>query len=293
MHWLSTRKAKTIMLLPTLLIYTVFIIIPVLVAVYYSFTDYSGLGKAVYSGLENYSRMFHDKLFLVALKNTLLVLVFSLVFLLAGSFLVALLMNKDFKGNAFFKMIVFSPYVIAPIIIGIIWGYILNPNYGLLNSFLRKIGWDVLAIEWIGGLKWSPLSLAIVFTWQVLGFHATIFLSGIKTIPDDIYEASAIDGANGLQKIFFITIPMLKETIIINTVLIITGAFKIYELVYQLTGGGPTHQSELLTSYMYFTVFTSRRYGYGMAIAVVILVLSIVGSFAYIRITSKKQRRRA
>lgn len=293
MHWLSTRKAKTIMLLPTLLIYTVFIIIPVLVAVYYSFTDYSGLGTAVYSGLENYSRMFHDKLFLVALKNTLLVLVFSLVFLLAGSFLVALLMNKDFKGNAFFKMIVFSPYVIAPIIIGIIWGYILNPNYGLLNSFLRKIGWDVLAIEWIGGLKWSPLSLAIVFTWQVLGFHATIFLSGIKTIPDDIYEASAIDGANGLQKIFFITIPMLKETIIINTVLIITGAFKIYELVYQLTGGGPTHQSELLTSYMYFTVFTSRRYGYGMAIAVVILVLSIVGSFAYIRITSKKQRRRA
>lgn len=293
MHWLSTRKAKTIMLLPTLLIYTVFIVIPVLVAVYYSFTDYSGLGKAVYSGFENYSRMFHDKLFLVALKNTLLVLVFSLVFLLVGSFLVALLMNKNFKGNAFFKMIVFSPYVIAPIIIGIIWGYILNPNYGLLNSFLRKIGWDVLAIEWIGGLKWSPLSLAIVFTWQVLGFHATIFLSGIKTIPDDIYEASAIDGANGLQKIFFITIPMLKETIIINTVLIITGAFKIYELVYQLTGGGPTHQSELLTSYMYFTVFTSRRYGYGMAIAVVILVLSIAGSFAYIRITSKKQRRRA
>ena len=158
---------------------------------------------------------------------------------------------------------------------------------------MRKIGWDVLAIEWIGGLKWSPLSLAIVFTWQVLGFHATIFLSGIKTIPDDIYEASAIDGANGLQKIFFITIPMLKETIIINTVLVITGAFKIYELVYQLTGGGPTHQSELLTSYMYFTVFTSRRYGYGMAIAVVILVLSIAGSFAYIRITSKKQRRRA
>lgn len=292
MHWLSTRKAKIVMLLPTLLIYTVFIVIPVLVAVYYSFTDYSGLGKAVYKGFENYSRMFHDKLFLTALKNTLLVLVFSIAFLLVGSFLVALLMNKSFKGNALFKMIVFSPYVIAPIIIGIIWGYILNPNYGLLNSLLRRLGLDFLAIEWIGGLKWSPLSLAMVFTWQVLGFHATIFLSGIKTIPNDMYEASAIDGANALQKVFYITIPMLKETIIINTVLVITGVFKIYELVYQLTGGGPAHQSELLTSYMYFTVFTSRRYGYGMAIAVVILVLSIAGSFAYIRITSKKQRRR-
>lgn len=167
-------------------------------------------------------------------------------------------MNVNFKGNAFFKMIVFAPYVIAPIIIGIIWGYLLNPNYGMVNSFLQRIGLDVLAIEWIGGRKWSPLSLAIVFTWQMLGFHGTIFLSGIKTISGEIYEACAIDGANGLQKIFYITIPMLKETIIINTVLIVTGVFKIYELVYQMTGGGPAHQSELLTSYMYFTVFTSE-----------------------------------
>lgn len=279
------------MLLPTLLIYSVFIIIPVFIAGYYSFTEYSGLGKAEFTGLDNYIRMFGDKLFRTALRNTLLVLVLSTVFLLVGSFLVALIMNVNFKGNAFFKMIVFAPYVIAPIIIGIIWGYLLNPNYGMVNSFLQRIGLDVLAIEWIGGRKWSPLSLAIVFTWQMLGFHGTIFLSGIKTISGEMYEACAIDGANGLQKIFYITIPMLKETIIINTVLIVTGVFKIYELVYQMTGGGPAHQSELLTSYMYFTVFTSRRYGYGMSIAVVILTLSMIGSFAYIKIAAKKQRR--
>lgn len=291
MHWLSTKRAKTFMLFPTLLVYSVFIIVPVFVAVWYSFTQYSGLGKAEFAGLDNYIRMFGDKLFRIALRNTLLVLVLSTVFLLVGSFIMALIMNVSFKGNAFFKMIVFSPYVIAPIIIGIIWGYILNPNYGMLNSVLRSIGLDALAIEWIGGTKWSPLSLAIVFAWQLMGFHGTIFLSGIKTISGELYEAGAIDGANALQKVFYITIPMLKETIIINTVLIITGVFKIYELVYQMTGGGPAHQSELLTSYMYFTVFTSRRYGYGMAIAVVILTLSIAGSFAYIRIVARKQRR--
>ena len=279
------------MLLPTFIIYIIFIIIPVFIAVYYSFTDYSGLGKAKFTGISNYINIFQDDLFLIALKNTLIVLVCSLIFILIGSFLMALLMNKSFHGNALFKTVVFAPYVIAPIIIGIIWGYILNPNYGLLNSVLRKIGLDVLAIEWIGGTKWSPLALAIVFTWQVLGFHGTIFLSGIKTIPGDIFEACAIDGANIIQRLFYITIPMLKETFVINIVLIITGVFKIYELVYQMTGGGPAHQSELLTSYMYFTVFTSRRYGYGMAIAVVILALSIVGSFLYIRITTKKQRR--
>lgn len=291
MIWLSTKKAKAAMLLPTLAVYTVFIILPVFVAVYYSFTDYSGLGKAEFTGLENYRRMFQDKLFLISLRNTVIVLGCSILFLLAGSFLVSLLMNVSFKGNAFFKMVFFSPYVIAPIIIGIIWGYILNPNYGLLNSFLRAIGLEGLAVEWIGGVKWSPLSIALVFTWQVMGFHATIFLSGIKTIPTELYEACAIDGANALQRVFFVTLPMLKETIIINTVLVITGVFKIYELVYQLTGGGPSHQSELLTSYMYFTVFKSRKYGYGMAIAAAILVLSMIGSFAYIKITSEKQRR--
>lgn len=233
--------------------------------------------------------MFHDKLFLIALKNTFLVLLFSVIFLIVGSFMAALLMNKNFHGNAFFKMVIFAPYVIAPIIIGIIWGYILNPNYGLVNSVLHKIGLDMLAIEWIGGTKWSPLSLAIVFTWQVLGFHGTIFLSGIKAIPGDIYEACDIDGANLLQRLFYVTIPMLKETFIINIVLVVTGVFKIYELVYQMTGGGPTHQSELLTSYMYFTVFTSRRYGYGMAIAVAILLLSILGSFSYIKITTRSK----
>ena len=161
MYWLSTKKAKIIMLLPTLMIYAVFIIIPVFIACYYSVTDYSGLGKASFVGIKNYVAMFHDKLFLIALKNTFLVLLFSVIFLIVGSFMAALLMNKNFHGNAFFKMVIFAPYVIAPIIIGIIWGYILNPNYGLVNSVLHKIGLDMLAIEWIGGTKWSPLSLAV------------------------------------------------------------------------------------------------------------------------------------
>ena len=290
MYWLSTKKAKLVMLLPTLLIYIVFIIIPVFIAIFYSFTEYSGLGKAAFQGIKNYSKLFHDKLFIIALRNTLEVLGFSLVFLLIGSFFSALLMNKSFKGNAAFKMVVFAPYVIAPIIIGIIWGYILNPGYGLLNNLLQAIGLEALAIEWIGGLKWSPLSIAIVFTWQLMGFHATIFLSGIKAIPEEIFEASEIDGANLWQRIVYITLPMLKETIIINTILIITGVFKIFELVVQLTGGGPSHMSELLTSYMYFTVFKSRKYGYGMAVAVIILIFSIVASFTYIRISSMKQK---
>ncbi len=288
MNLLSTKRAKFICLSPTLVLYLVFMVLPILIAIYYSFTNYSGLGKAEFIGFQNYSRMFSDKLFLVSLKNTIIILFCSVFGLLILSFLVALMLNKVFIGNVLSKAVIFSPYVIAPIIIGVIWGYILNPGYGLLNSFFRGIGLESLAIEWIGGKTYTPFAVAIVFAWQLLGFHSTIFLSGLKAIPADIYQAAAIDGASGLQKTLFITIPMLKEVIIINVVLIITGVFKIYELIYQLTGGGPSHLSEVLVSYMYFTVFTSRRYGYGMSIAVVVLICSVIASFAYIRISSKK-----
>lgn len=267
-----------------------FLIIPIGVTVYYSFTDFSGIGKESFIGFQNYERMFDDKLFFISLKNTLIVLLVSTVILIAVSFLVALMLNREFKGNNVAKAMIFSPYIIAPIIAGTIWMFILNPEFGLINEFLEKIGLGALKQEWIGGKTLSPWSVGFVFSWQVLGFHATIFLAGMKMIPGDIYEAASIDGASRTQQTWFVTIPMLKETFVINVVLMITGALKIFELVYQLTGGGPNHLSDVLVSYMYYVVFTSSQYGYGMAIAVFILAVSILGSFLYIRSAQRNNR---
>ena len=149
----------------------------------------------------------------------------------------------------------------------------------------------MLAIEWIGGTKWSPLSLAIVFTWQVLGFHGTIFFIGIKAIPGDICEACDIDGANLLQRLFYVTIPMLKETFIINIVLVVTGVFKIYELVYQMTGGGPTHQSGCLPPHIcIFTVFTSEGMDMEWQLRLQFCYFQFWARFSYIKITTRKQK---
>ena len=290
MQWLSNMKAKTLFLTPAFLVYTLFLIIPIGVTVYYSFTDFSGIGKESFIGFQNYERMFDDKLFFISLKNTLIVLLVSTVILIAVSFLVALMLNREFKGNNVAKAMIFSPYIIAPIIAGTIWMFILNPEFGLINEFLEKIGLGALKQEWIGGKTLSPWSVGFVFSWQVLGFHATIFLAGMKMIPGDIYEAASIDGASRTQQTWFVTIPMLKETFVINGVLMITGALKIFELVYQLTGGGPNHLSDVLVSYMYYVVFTSSQYGYGMAIAVFILAVSILGSFLYIRSAQRNNR---
>ena len=290
MQGLSSMKAKTLFLTPAFLVYTLFLIIPIGVTVYYSFTDFSGIGKESFIGFQNYERMFDDKLFFISLKNTLIVLLVSTVILIAVSFLVALMLNREFKGNNVAKVMIFSPYIIAPIIAGTIWMFILNPEFGLINEFLEKIGLGALKQEWIGGKTLSPWSVGFVFSWQVLGFHATIFLAGMKMIPGDIYEAASIDGASRTQQTWFVTIPMLKETFVINVVLMITGALKIFELVYQLTGGGPNHLSDVLVSYMYYVVFTSSQYGYGMAIAVFILAVSILGSFLYIRSAQRNNR---
>lgn len=290
MQWLSSMKAKTLFLTPAFLVYTLFLIIPIGVTVYYSFTDFSGIGKESFIGFQNYERMFDDKLFFISLKNTLIVLLVSTVILISVSFLVALMLNRAFKGNNVAKAMIFSPYIIAPIIAGTIWMFILNPEFGLINEFLEKIGLGALKQEWIGGKTLTPWSVGFVFTWQVLGFHATIFLAGMKMIPGDIYEAASIDGASRTQQTWFVTIPMLKETFVINVVLMITGALKIFELVYQLTGGGPNHLSDVLVSYMYYVVFTSSQYGYGMAIAVFILAVSILGSFLYIRSAQRNNR---
>lgn len=287
MIWLSKRRYILGMLLPTLLVYLVYIILPVIVSFYYSFTTYTGIGKAELVGIKNYVNLWHDTLFWISLKNTLIVLIVSITLLLPGAFLLALLLNVKIKSGNAIKALNFAPSIIAPILVGLIWVFILDPQMGLINVFAKSLGLNQLALQWIGGKTLTPYSVGIVFTWQMIGFLATIFLAGLKMIPRDIYESSSIDGAGKLQQLFSITIPMLNETIKINVVLIITGVFKIFETVLLLTNGGPNHLSEVLVTYMYNVTFTSGEYGYGMSIATVTFLLTMVFSLVYMGLSKK------
>lgn len=287
MIWLSKRRYILGMLLPTLLVYLVYIILPVIVSFYYSFTTYTGIGKAELVGIKNYVALWHDTLFWLSLKNTLIVLIVSITLLLPGAFLLALLLNVKIKSGNAIKALNFAPSIIAPILVGLIWVFILDPQMGLINVFAKSLGLNQLALQWIGGKTLTPYSVGIVFTWQMIGFLATIFLAGLKMIPRDIYESSSIDGAGKLQQLFSITIPMLNETIKINVVLIITGVFKIFETVLLLTNGGPNHLSEVLVTYMYNVTFTSGEYGYGMSIATVTFLLTMVFSLVYMGLSKK------
>ena len=282
MHWLSKKSTKIIMIMPAVILFTVFYLAPIFISVYYSFTDFSGIGAAKFIGLKNYQVLLNDKFFFVALKNTFIILIGITITILPLSFIVALLLEKPFRGSGVVQSIIFAPNVIAPILVGLIWLFILDPKMGMINAILRSIGLSDYQQQWIGGKTLTPYSVAFVYLWQVLGFYTTINMAGLRSIPADIYEAAEIDGANYFQRIRKITILMMKNTIVINTILIITGGFKIFETVKQLTNGGPNHMSDVLVTYMYDTTFTSSRYGYGMAVATVSFVLCLIFSIIYL-----------
>lgn len=275
MRWLSKTRYKIGFLVPALLVYVVFIILPIFIAIGYSFTRYSGIGKARFIGLDNYKRLFHDQLFWKSLQNTAIIFVLASVLLLVLSFLLALLLNNKLKFADTSKALVFSPAIIAPIIVGIIWVYILDPKIGVINNILRSIGAGSLAKQWIGGTVLSPYSMAIIYFWQQLGYLTTIFIAGLKMIPEEVLEAVKVDGANAVQRVFYVIIPMMRSSISTVIVLIITGIFKIFEIVQQTTGGGPNHMSETLVTYSYSMTFQSSEYGYGMSIATVTFLISL------------------
>ena len=282
MHWLSKKSTKIIMIMPAVILFTVFFLAPIFISVYYSFTDFSGIGAAKFIGFKNYQVLLKDKFFFIALKNTFIILIGITITILPLSFIVALLLEKPFRGSGVVQSMIFAPNVIAPILVGLIWLFILDPKMGMINAILRSIGLSDYQQQWIGGKTLTPYSVAFVYLWQVLGFYTTINMAGLRSIPADIYEAAEIDGANYFQRIRKITIPMMKNTIVINTILIITGGFKIFETVKQLTNGGPNHMSDVSVTYMYDTTFTSSRYGYGMAVATVSFVLCLIFSIIYL-----------
>lgn len=275
------------MIAPALVLFTLFVVYPVIYSMGFSFTRFRGFGTPDFIGLENYISLGQDPFFWRALQNTVIILVISIAILVPASFGLALLLRRKIPGTGALRALVFGPAIIAPILIGLIWVFILDPKIGLLNRVLGLLG--AAPVQWIGGDTLTPYAVSLVFIWSSIGFAMTIFYAGRQVLPEDVMEASALDGATGLQQLRFVTIPMMRETFAIVTILMITNVFKIFELVYMLTGGGPVHRSETLVSYMYFTTFTNQKYGLGMALAVIITVLGAIVSIAYLALSRERK----
>lgn len=283
MHWFSKKRILIPMLLPTVALYLTYVIWPVFVAARYSLTKFDGITQPEFVGLANYKRLLDDPNIATAFTNTAIALLFGFFILLPLSFGVAFLLEEKVRASALHRAMIFAPNVVSPILVALLWIFILDPKIGAVNGLLRALGLGDLQQQWIGGETLTPYSVGLIFVWQQLGFCTAIYMAGLAMVPRDVYEAASVDGANPWQRIRHITIPLVSGTTKIVLTLIVIGVLRIFETVYQLTGGGPVHASEVITTYMYAETFRGGNYGYGMAIAVVILGISIACSVAYVR----------
>lgn len=279
------KKRKNLMwsaafILPALALLCVFLLYPVCQAVYLSFFKWSGIAiaKPAFVGLDNYIRIFQSPNFWLSLRNSAIFMAGGFIVLMPLSFLLARIITSKIRGVRFFKVSYYLPVMLPVAAVGLIWVYILQPDWGLVNSLLDRIGLSRLALNWLGERTVNVICIVLVNEWIFAGFNMLIFAAGLVSIPTDVYESAKIDGANKGKTLLYITLPLMKESFKVFSVLCVCGCLKTFDLVFMMTGGGPNHSSEVPATLLYTEAFGSKNFGRGNAVGVVILVLGLAFS---------------
>ncbi|GGH11977.1 carbohydrate ABC transporter permease [Paenibacillus segetis] len=286
------RKRNTILFMftvPALLVYTIFFMLPILGDVYLSFFKWNG-GKSAamtFVGLDNFIRLFtDDKEFVSAMWHNLVYMITVIVIQLSLALLFALILSKKLRGSSFFKTVFLLPVVLSNVTLALVWSYMFDPLNGFVNSFLETIGLSFLTHNWLGDSSTALFSIAFINAWQYVGYSMVIFIAGLLTIPESLYEAAEIDGAGRWGKFKNVTIPLLMPAIMMNVVLSTTGSLKVFDLIYVITPpGGPVSSStEVLGTLIYKTGFTYGEMGYAAAMSLILLLIIMVVGFMQIRV---------
>lgn len=274
---LRDKKAIFFFLMPGLLLFTVVLFVPICQSVYYSFCEYKGLTAPVFIGLKNYRNLLKDKSMVFALKNSLFFLVFSCVTqLIMGLFLAALLTNIK-KGRNLFKNIIYLPCVLSSAALGLLWMFIFSPKLGI-NQALEKFGIEgpLWLMDTSGFIILPMWVIAFVALWQYVGQSMMLYMAQISGISTSLYEASYIDGCSRPQSFIHITLPLIKPMVATAMSLNAIGSLKFFDLIFNMTEGGPNHRTEVLATHLYTQGFKYNKYGYASAIGVVLIVLCLL-----------------
>ncbi|CDZ23791.1 sugar ABC transporter permease [[Clostridium] cellulosi] len=270
------RGVIAALLFPGLFIYGFIVILPLFTSLYYSLFNYSGGLASKFIGFQNYAQLIKDMDFWNAFKNNLIIIALCLIGQLGIAMIITVFMtSKLLRFNAFHRNVIFLPAVISAVVVGFLWTIIYNKDYGFLNVILKNIGLGSLIKPWLDDPKIVMISVSIPIIWQYIGFYMVIFLSAYQSISPDIFESAELDGATGIKRTFFITLPLMKDTMKVAVMLCIAGNMKIFDQIYVMTGGGPGNSSTVLAQYAYQNSFIMFRLGYGSAISIGILILSV------------------
>ncbi len=275
-------------LLPALVVFLLFFFYPFLQSIYFSFTRWNGSGKPVFIGLENYTNLFSDPHMTDGLKNSLKMAVFGIVVQNPLALLVAILINRQFRTKAFIRTAIYFPVIISLVVASVVWGQLLQYD-GFFNEILNRLGFESWTEDWLGTLKTSFPTIILLTQWQAIGFCAIVYLAGLKSIPQDMYEAAELEGARGFTLFRNITLPMLMPTFTIVLFLTVVGALKLFDLPYILTNGGPGTSSYTLFLAVYNAAFKENNYGYATAGGIFMAIFIIAVTILQLSITRKRE----
>ncbi len=253
--------------------------------IYLSLFEWNGLGPKIFIGLSNYVRFFHETVFLRSFLNTIAWVVFTICTAVALSLIIAVFV-RDLKGEGIFRSIFFAPLTISFVSVGAIWTYMFSKDYGLINAILSMLG-SKAHPAWLYTVPLNTVSMMIAFSWQQLGYSLVIFLAGLTSLPSEPFEAAMMDGCNRRQTFFHIILPMLRPVTTVVVGIAIVNSFKVFDIIYLMTRGGPVRTSETLAVTMFVEGFQRSNEGYGAAIGVLLSLIVLPVSALYIRSMSK------
>jgi len=274
--------SAVVFLTPTMIIFLTFILFPVIFSFYLSFHEWNMFSsEATYVGIDNYKRMMQSNEFWSVLKNTGIYTIGTVPLNMIVALLVAMALNKKIKGKKFLRTAFFAPVIISPVAAAVIWRWIYDPNYGLLNYGISFFG--VGSINWLNDPTAAMFALIIMGVWKTFGINMVLFSAGLAGIPETYYEAADIDGAGKFSKFWHITLPMLAPTTFFIMIMSMISSFQVFDLVYVLTSGGPLGSTKVLVFYVYEYAFKFFEMGYASAVAYVLFVILIILTLLQVR----------
>lgn len=277
----SQSTAAWIFILPALLGTIIFIILPVICSFGLSFTKWDLLNSMTFVGFENYKQIFSEGLFYKILLNTIVFAFSTSVFGVIIPLFLASVLNSKIRGSEFFKTAYFLPFITPMVVIGIVWGWIFDPNIGFLNQVLH------IHINWLYDSKYAMPALIIVSVWKLIGYNMIIFLSSFSSISQNLFEAAKIDGANAFQTFTKVTVPLLSPAIFFVVIITAISSFQVFDLIYLMTQGGPFDSTNVLVYAIYKNAFEYFNVGKASALAYVLFMIILVLTLVQWRLRKK------
>jgi multiple sugar transport system permease protein len=291
-NWWTVHQRKVIPYLfitPTMLIFLTFVLVPIAYAAYMSLFDWNGISEAQFAGLQNYTDLFGDPVFWVSLRNTLVYALGVVPLSMLLGLLAALGLNRThLPGRALLRTIYFLPFVISAVATATVAVWIFGDTFGVINKILDALGLE--KVRWLSNRDTALLTVIIATVWVRIGFCMLIYLAGLQSIPSDLLEAAAIDGASTRQRFFAITLPLLRPTTFLLLILNVIFSFEVFDLVFVMTTGGPGYATTVLTVYIYNTAFQTQSFGYASAIGMLFMAIIMTITLVQWRLSNEGGR---